>query len=328
MKDHENRRRLRHRVSRGEYQPDGSVTDGRLVFQHKNRKEYLNTLNLTAGGDHLFQSGINIDYHLGWTRSTEDTPFDNEIEFEQRGVDFFPDISDPEKIQANPEPGTIDGIYSHTEIDDGTSLVTNTDYVGAINLMFPYGFNGRATGELKVGAKFRLKNKDQDIDEKLWELTDGADDIILGEDIGEPFSFENYSHEGYSFPSRVTSNEDVHEFIDKYHSVLKQDPDATIEEDANEFDITEQTIALYAMTEINLTPDLMLLPGVRFEQTTLTTEGFDFDADAMSLSPVKDDNSYMKFFPMVHIRYRLTPMSNIRAAFTTAMSRPNFFEMA
>lgn len=327
LKDHEQRRRLRHRVSKGDYQPDGSVTDGRFAFQHKNRLEYLNTLNLTAGGDHLLQSGLNIDYHLGWTRSTEDTPFDNEITFEQKKVDFFPDISDPDKIQANPESGTIDGTYKFTEIDDAVTLVTNTDYVGAFNISLPYGFGGQATGKLKLGAKFRLKNKDQDINEKLWELKDGADDIILGEDIGELFSLEDYSHEGYSFPSRVTSDDDVHDFIDKHRSVLDEDPDYTIESDANEFDATEQTIALYAMTEINLTPELMLLPGFRFERTSLETEGFDFDADEMTLSPIKDDNSYMKFFPMVHARYRLAPRTNLRAALTTAMSRPNFLEM-
>ncbi len=81
------------------------------------------------------------------------------------------------------------------------------------------------------------------------------------------------------------------------------------------------------MTELDLTDDLMLLPGVRYEHTKFTSVGFDFDPDAETLTPITAERSYGNVLPMVHLRYRITPQTNLRAAFTTTLARPNFFDL-
>jgi TonB-dependent receptor len=81
------------------------------------------------------------------------------------------------------------------------------------------------------------------------------------------------------------------------------------------------------MTELNLTPDFMLLPGVRFEHTRFRGSGFSFDPESETLSPQVGEKSYGRVFPALHSRYRITPQTNIRAAFTTAMARPNFIDL-
>ena len=40
------------------------------------------------------------------------------------------------------------------------------------------------------------------------------------------------------------------------------------------------------------------------------------------------DNDYGYLFPMLHVRYRVSPQTNVRAAVTTALARPNFFDLA
>src|SRR5690606_3844524 len=48
---------------------------------------------------------------------------------------------------------------------------------------------------------------------------------------------------------------------------------------------------------------------------------------AETVTPQGGSNSYGHLFPMVHLRYRLGEQSNVRAAFTTAIARPNFFDL-
>ena len=100
-----------------------------------------------------------------------------------------------------------------------------------------------------------------------------------------------------------------------------------IEEDVNDFNVKEATMAGYLMGEINLTPNLLFLPGLRFERTSLSSDGFEWDSEAETLTPKSAENDYNNFFPMAHLRYRLTPRTNVRAAFTTTISRPNFFDL-
>jgi TonB-dependent receptor len=69
------------------------------------------------------------------------------------------------------------------------------------------------------------------------------------------------------------------------------------------------------------------VPGVRWEHTRVETAGFEFDADTETLSPVAADRSYSSFFPMVHARWAVGPETNLRAALTTALQRPNFFDL-
>lgn len=325
LQDTEQRHRLRHQVE-----------DEALVYQHKNRTEYLQTLSLNAGGEHVLGNGWDVDYQATFARSSEDTPDDTEISWEQEGVSFSPDLSNPEQIRANPQSGALtSGTFLFDDIEPATSLTTNTDYVAAANLARLYSLGGMTSGTLKVGAKYRYKDKDQDVFESAFEL--GDDDAIrLGDGNGVPFSryysgFPNRFVPGrYSLPPTITGNDEVLTFTDRFGNQLVLDPEARIEGDLEDFSATEQTLAGYVMTELNVSPNLLLLPGVRYERTALESTGFVSvieDGDLVGVEREEDTNTYGYFFPMLHMRYQLTPQTNVRAAVTTALARPNFFEL-
>ena len=93
------------------------------------------------------------------------------------------------------------------------------------------------------------------------------------------------------------------------------------------------------MTELNVSPKFMILPGIRWEQTNVESVGFqsvvreendegDLATDLEDIERVESENDYGYLFPMLHIRFKATPETNIRAALTTALARPNFFDLA
>ncbi|HKU61104.1 MAG TPA: TonB-dependent receptor [Gemmatimonadales bacterium] len=312
--DEENRRRF-----------INGVEDGELEFLHKNRLERSKTWNVTAAGDHLLSSGIGVDYHATLTRSVQDTPYDNEISFLQEDVEFSPDLSNADEPQANPGNGAVQGTYLFDNFEPESSYASNLDHVAALNFTIPFGLGGGASGKLKVGAKYRNKHKWQDFQSVEQGLTDGANDILLGTDVGEPFEVKDYQPGDYEFPPFTTSNQDVREFGDRFASSLETE--TNLEEKTNNYEVNERVVAGYVMSEIQLTPSLMFLPGLRYEHTSFDGTGYDFDPDAETLTPHEASNDYGRLFPALHMRYQVAPRTNIRAAVTTAMARPNFIDL-
>ena len=310
LQDNEQRRRLVQ-----------NVEDGELEYNHKSRLEKLRSMNLTAGGEHLFGSGYQLDYHVTMTQSEEETPDDQEIIFLQEDVSFAPDISDPDNIQANPGSEFINGDYFFDGFEPALSNTKDTDYIGALNLSMSYQV-ANTVGKLKVGFKYRAKTKTQDVVENEYGLIDGADDILLASTGDDDFKFSGFAPGDYPFPSIVTSEDYVNDFLDNHRSSLEGE--TVIDADVEDFNADENTLALYAMTEIYFTPQFVLLPGIRYEKTDVTASGKEYDSETELITPTTAEKSYGKVFPLVHARYRFTPQTNLRAAITSVLARPNY----
>ena len=316
LQDDENRRRVVH-----------AIEDGEVSFGHKNRFEAMKLFNLALAGDHLLPGGVGVDYDLTFSRASEREDYDWEAEFIQGDITFAPDISDPDNIQTNPTPDAVtDGTYEFDNIVTGGDDTKNRDLTAALALTVPYQLGGRTNGRFKFGGKIRDKDKDQDVTEIDNELLDGAGPIVLGTDIGGPFDYGSGFNPGsYPFPRNATSGDDVIELPTRFSTAIEGEQN--LEAQTNDYELDERVTALFAMTELDLTEDLLLLPGVRYEHTKFTSIGFDFDPDAETLTPITAERSYGNVLPMVHLRYRLTPQTNLRAAFTSTIARPNFFDL-
>jgi TonB-dependent receptor len=301
-----------------------NVADGELEYAHRNRFEKTSNLNVTAGGDHVIGGGMELEYRGTVARGRQETPNDFELIFLQEDVEFDTDISNPDDIRADPVGGT-GGTYLFDAFEPAFDETTNLDLVGAVDLTIPYGFGSEGSGSFKVGFKVRDKDKDQSVNEEEFELIDDGPDIVLGEDVGEPFELEDFNPGDYEFGPFATSEDENEAFLNRFGDVL--DGGLDLEAETQDFEVGETTAAIYAMTEINLTSEFMLLPGVRYEHTSVTSDGFEFDSEEETLVPVSAENDYGRLFPMIHLKYELGPLTNLRAAVTTAIARPNFVDL-
>jgi TonB-dependent receptor len=104
-----------------------------------------------------------------------------------------------------------------------------------------------------------------------------------------------------------------------------------VEEDLADYEATEQTLAGYLMAELYAGEKLMFLPGVRIERTSVDATGneliFDEEGDFESLDAVTTTKDYTAFFPYAHLRYKIADRTNLRAAFTRSMARPNYYDL-
>jgi TonB-dependent receptor len=300
------------------------VADDELVFEHKNRNEYQEIMGGMFGGRHLFGRGLELDYQLSFTRAQEIQPYENTVAFLQSDVSFSPNISDPGRIQSNPAAGAISGAYLFAELEEVSYDAKDTDRVGALNLTVPYRLGAQGAGRLKLGVKLRNKNKVQDQSVIASELNGGGD-IVLGTDVGARFGRSIRYPGSYPLPPFATAPGEVKSFRSRFAARL--DVEESLEGQSNDYDIDERVAAAYLMSELQLTSALMLLPGVRYEHTKAKSMGFDFDPDAETLTEQRAEKSYGRFFPMVHLRYGFSARTNLRAAFTNTIARPNFVDL-
>lgn len=98
--------------------------------------------------------------------------------------------------------------------------------------------------------------------------------------------------------------------------------------ETNLYKADENVIAAYAMAEVELTNKLRLVGGFRNEYTKTTLKGSQVVVSSSTeITPVKLNNNYNAFLPMVHLKYELNEKTNLRAAYTRTFVRPNFGDM-
>ncbi|WP_426278009.1 TonB-dependent receptor [Chryseobacterium sp. S-02] len=93
----------------------------------------------------------------------------------------------------------------------------------------------------------------------------------------------------------------------------------------------ENVFAAYAMAEIKASDKFKIVGGFRNETTRLTLYGSKAtkeNATSTVISPSTVESNYNAFLPMLHLRYTISPKSNIRFAYTRSFIRPNFGDMS
>ncbi len=297
------------------------VEDEELNYEHRDRYEHQEIMGLSLLGEHLFRRGGLLDYQVGYTRGSENQPRYGNIAFVQEDVSFSPVLSRTQP-RANPAAGALAGSFSFDELEQNAYETRNGEWVGSVNLALPYKL-GAASGRFRVGAKLRSKHKTASNLTTVYELEDG--DLFLGTDIGSAFT-GTVRHPGtYTLPPFLTTPDDIRSFRNRFASRLEEE--VLLEENTENFDIKERVAAGYVMSEINVSPSFTILPGVRYEYTNLKSSGISWDSESEQLTPTQGANSYGNLFPMVHLRWAVTPRTNLRAAFTTAIARPNYFDL-
>jgi len=100
----------------------------------------------------------------------------------------------------------------------------------------------------------------------------------------------------------------------------------------NDQDIKETYLAGYLMSEINIGKYVMFLPGVRYENTSASLKGFYVMPpkfapninDPVSGQDTSGTRSNEFLLPMIHLRIKPIKSFFIHAAYTQALSRPDF----
>ena len=324
-----------------ERETKGGINNNR---NKSSRLEDQRVRTVSLGGKHLF-GNAELTWMGAFSRASEERPNERyavfaaepEIEVggedEPQGILFYQNLSDPRKPTFTPAPSdgtSLAGndasvqdlsIFELDAITEEYQLTEETDKNGRVDLKLPIAKNSF----IKVGARVRSKEKfrrnsfneysyKNDNIESLDQagLVDKTDDGFLP---GKEYAAGQFAS-AHWLGNLNLEDTAVFEKEDK--------PDEYL---ADNYEASEDITAAYAMANISITPKFSTIIGARIENTSLEYTGnvIENEEDLLRKQTTKDN--YTNFLPGVHLKYNATNNLILRAAWTNAIARPNYYDL-
>lgn len=306
---------------------DSPFEDPEIERATKDRLEIQDIATVAFGGIHNF-SRISFDYEVSYSRSLQDTPFDNEILFKAEPDALSTDFTtDPNfgQFSTDEEFDYLDNSnYEYDEAETGNTFTQDESWMGKLNISLPYSI-GDYKGEVKFGGKYRSRTKFLEVTQNAfsWE---GGDDLTLDQFEGGLLD-EDFLDGQYELAANVDPDR-FFEFFNANRGGFELSVEDKLADEAVEsFTTREDVYAGYLMTDLQL-GKLQVITGVRYEFTdvnyTFNTLFFDVEGDLSDIQPDSGATTYGFVLPSLNLRYALTPNTNLRAAVSTSYARPNF----
>ncbi len=340
--DWENRFRARYRFDNEEALPDesGIVKETRLEWQTKGgidndrirnmRLEDQRTWANSLSGEHLIAQKITLKWSVASAKASEERPNERYITWRIKKIDAMPDISNPRfpavsfvsPDEFNPANFTL------KEITEEYQYTQETDLNARIDLKIPLN-SGTNVSILKIGGRYRGKNKERDNNFFEYSPTSGFDKMT-------DYQTQDYSDNNYLAGDYRIGTFSTPAFLGSLNlsdASLFEKEDLPEEYLAGNYSATETITGGYAMLKQNIGEDWFFIFGVRAENTNVEytgnqvvfdTEG-DFDANASR--QVEGSGNYTNVMPSFHARYDLTETSILRFAWTNTLARPRYFDL-
>ncbi len=331
--DQEYRRRLIYAFDEGDFdaatETSASISGAEAVRELKDRFEKQSIRSFAVGGNQHFNL-MDVDYHLSYSFAEEKEPHSRYSTFKfEDGVDFTYDLKDHDfpKINITNSSDIYDPTkFEFEEFSTEKYTTQDKDYTGSFNIKIPFTFNAKS-GMFKSGFKYRGKSKDRHVDIRVY---DGySSDLYLDEVLGN-FEGKDFLNGKYRV-GRFQDAKKIKTFFNTNSAGFEEDSDKSHEEtDAQNYDAEERVLAGYAMTTLNAGP-WSLLAGLRAEKTNIDYRGntvvFDEDGDYESTVASNGKSDYLNMLPSLHVKYRIDQNTNLRAAYTNSIARPDYYDL-
>ena len=320
-------------------------------LEFRNSKSQIDVLSNSFSGEHNFKLG-NLDWSLSRSVSLTRYPFNSFVRFRETSA-FDQSLIPAENFSINVLLDAARNKYDNMSSQTGTFSTDKSferDYSAQMNFELPFTLSREIAGFMKMGGKYTTKIKERDKNHyrcflhgtqpgfARYHTQNGTpgfefEKTIIGYPavtnyIDENFNGDNFLNGQYDFGYGLDADE-LNHLMTAYlrDSVLVF---STLE-DLNDFETEEKVAAGYVMSEINIGRFFMLLPGVRYENTTADMTGRKGWISNSQAEPTVDDplvtdttatNTYARWFPMIHARLKPTNWFDVRLAYTKTLSRP------
>jgi len=325
-----------------------NISKNRIDYDLGRSRPRIHFYSGSLSGKHP-SSFIDMDWKLNYTATFDKNDFSYGYGFGQSGIpgisaDIF-SVTRTASYDFTTATGGIPGRGSITSREDlNTSAQVNFTRAYSLGLQF--------SGNLKFGAKYRLKNRERRRTDGLFTngnayrsayLADNPETVVYG--VGNPgISMINYQDASFDtsgffdgahpFANQLYGNK-PEELFNRYQSIYTSN---RLVNELDDYDANEAISAGYLMTDINLGRRLTLLGGVRYEYdnndyAAYYINNFDEYIDGTiegNFERRTSDRSNGEWLPMAHLKYAFlrNEISNngidLRLAATRTLTRPDY----
>ena len=330
--DRENRYRTSYRDL--ELQDDGSYigsirreTKGGIDNnRNKNaRLEDQRVMNFSLRGEHLLSPKLDMDWAVSYSKASEDRPNERYIDFRQEDIALTQDHTDGNR------PLISSVASENMENFQFGSLTENHDYtqeeeIGAkINFRVPLSVIEGEKGRLRFGARLRLKDKKRDNIFYDYEPTANWGSLATMPNVywsGDKFNQGSKYNPGYFISKEYLGSLDLSN-TDLFDATLE--PSEFL---SSNYKAKERITAGYLRWDQDFNDKTSIIAGVRLEHTAIEYTGNYIMDEEDLVGEIKNDNDYLNVLPSVTLKHKITDDFILRAAVTTSIARPNYYNLA
>lgn len=336
-----------------------------------NTNPFVTTLNVFEEDAQLFSSAVQNEFQLGptelrlnlaYAQANTQTPGTSYAFIEEN----LSGAGVPLASLRYAQPDTLLDRYGQTDPtqnflqswDRNTYELTNRSYDVRLDYDVPFRLGDWLTGTLTVGGKVHRLERNSDDSTRYvdFQFGEGATSRSLFAEAFPWVNSETGALRGMRATSLVDPTYDPGNFLDgRYQLYWSPDADLMvamqdtffnlyqdqgryflrgIQSYIRDYTAIEDQVAGYAMTELNIGPKLMLLPGIRYERehTTYTAfhiieatnpEGINGTPDSVT---VERENIY--WFPSINAKYKASKLVQLQGAVYRSMTRPDFRQLS
>lgn len=284
--------------------------------------------NYSFGGDHLLGTKVDMDWGISYSKAEEKRPDERYIEYELEGTDLSLDYTNPRQPFVSSSSSLSLEDYELSELTEQQGYTYEDEITGKLNIRFPFSIIKEQKGRLRVGGKVRLKNKERDNDFYEYEPTDAQTSMGNLADANPVFWSGNSWNPSSKYVPGYFAGKGFLGSLNLNNTNLFDKEQVADEFLSQNYKAKENIYAGYLRWDQSFSDKFSTIIGARIESTsTEYTANIIEDEDNLEgTRTVKND--YTNILPSITLKYAPIKEMVIRAAFTTALARPNYYQLS
>ncbi len=316
------------------YDANDNITgyEGSVIRQNKGgiggsknrntRLEIQKVQNYSLSGEHLLSPKLDMDWSVNYAIASEETPNQRYIEFENEGLTLISDLSNPRKPLITAIDDNLSD-YSLEELTQENGFTEEKEIGAKINFRFPFSVVENQKGRIRTGLRVRIKEKVRNNDFFEYEPLNGFN---LANIPTTYFGNQGFNPGSQYLPGHFASADFLGglNLSDSSLFEAEEDPSEFLSEN---YKAKENIYATYIRWDQDFTDKFSAIIGARIEHTAIDYTGnYTLDEEEL-VGEINNKNDYTNILPSVTFRYDAQNDFILRAAFTTALARPNYYDL-
>jgi len=287
------------------------------------RLEDQRVQNYALRGEHLLSSKLDLDWSMNYATAREFRPNERYIEFQQEGLDLFQDGSTNRKPLITSQGEDL-ALFEQSALTENRDNTEESEFGAKVNIRFPFSVIEGQKGRLRTGLRLRLKDKSRNNIFYSYEPVDG---VTLA-DIGTSYFNGNGFNPGSQYIPGVFASANYLGNLQLNNTALFESELDPSEYLAVNYKAKENIYAGYVRWDQDFNTKLSMILGFRIESTHIDYTGNRVLDEEELEAKINTTNSYTNILPSVSFKYNVNEDFILRAAFTTALARPDYYALA
>ncbi|KRV79427.1 TonB-dependent receptor [Pseudomonas citronellolis] len=297
---------------------EGETGETSVERRLKQREETQTIQSYVFGGEQR-RGDWTFSGQLGWSKSDEDSPGHMDPVVYDGGT-LDGGWYDSEKPRQALDPAFYEPSgYSLKSVKWGESYTSDKEHNIRLDLARDYGLAGNPA-TFKFGGKLSRRTKDND--EDIWNYKKLDKAGLTDEQLSLANALDGKVHYSLQPFGQGISGSTVEGLLSGLDRSQYYDEEAST---INDFRMHEDIDAGYFMNTVDV-GDWRFIAGLRYEGTHFEAKGSGVDDG--EFQGIERKRDYHNWLPGLHVRYQLDDDTQIRAAWTNAVVRPTFEQLA